>query len=279
MKKPFLALLLALSMLCMSSCSQMAESVLTMVGDKAEASGADALARQFIDGLLTNDPDKSHAVFVEGVEMAQVLEVFPAMQDLLPDVDSYSLTPISWNSNTGNGVTMYAFQLLLTMGDEQFVVETLQMSEVAGLYNIHIAPYAPQEATVYDHPVIDVIFMLISVATAVFIIWALADCCRHKIHRKWLMVLVILLGNVLLILAMNGSQLNFNLRLGLSLNATSLTLREGGFYLRLQFPTGALIYLLRRKHLLLPEAKQGFAEAFQPDAAADQSIAADNKDA
>jgi hypothetical protein len=118
MKKPFLTLLLALCMLCMSGCSQMAESVLTMVGDKAEVSGADALARQFIDGVLTNAPDKSHAVFVEGVEMAQVLKVFPAMQDLLPDVDSYSLTPISWNSNTSNGVTMYAFQLLLTMGDE-----------------------------------------------------------------------------------------------------------------------------------------------------------------
>jgi lysylphosphatidylglycerol synthetase-like protein (DUF2156 family) len=158
-------------------------------------------------------------------------------------------------------------------------VETLQMSGVAGLYNIHITPYAPQEVTVYDHPVIDVTFMFISVATAVFIIWALVDCCRHKIHRKWLMVLVILLGNVLLILAMNGSQMNFNLRFGLFLNATSLALREGGFYLRLQFPIGALIYLLRRKHLLLPEARQGFAEAFQPDAAADQSIAADNKDA
>lgn len=279
MKKVLLALLLTLCLVGLSSCSQMAESVLTMVGDKAEASGADALARQFIDGLLTNDPEKSHAVFVEGVEMAQVLEIFPAMQKVLPEVDAYTLTPISWNSNTSNGVTQTTFQFQLVMSEQTFMVQTLQVSNMEGLYNIHIAPYTPQEVTVSENPVIDVIFMLISVATTVFVIWALVDCCRHKIRRKWLMVLLILLGNVLLLLAMNGSQLSFSLRLGLSLNATSLTLREGGFYLRLQVPIGALIYLLRRKHLLLPETRQGFAEAFQTDAATDKSLATDNKDA
>ena len=271
MKKALLALLLALCMLCLSGCSQLTDGLLTMVADKAEASGADALARQFIDGILTNDPQKSHAVFVEGVEMTQVLEIFPTMQNMLPDSDSYTLTPTSWNSKTSNGVTQTAFQFLLTMGDQQFVVETLQVSTMEGLYNIHIAPRATQETSetdVQENPVIDTVFTLISVATAVFVIWALVDCCRHKIPRKWIWVLVILLGNMLLILAMQGSQLSFNLKLGLNLNATSLTLRDGGFYLSLLVPVGAIVYLARRKQLLPPDDQRGFAEAFQTDEAA-----------
>ena len=265
MKRSLLALLLALCMLCLSGCSRLTDGILTMVSDRAEASGADALARQFIDGVLTNDPEKSHAAFVEDVEMAQVLEVFPAMQAALPDTHSYTLTPTHWSMNAANGVTQTSFQFLLTMGDEQFLVETLQLSTQEGLYNINIAPCEaqdPAEAAVHEHPLIDAIFMLVSVATAAFVIWALVDCCRHKMPHKWVWVLLILLGNVLLVLSMTGAQLKFNLHLGLSLNATSLTLRDGGFHLRLLFPVGSIVYLLRRRHLLPPDASQGFAEAF-----------------
>lgn len=268
MKKALLALLMALCILCMSGCSQITESVLNIVADNAGESGADALSRQFIDGLLTNDPQKSRSAFVEAVTLEQVLQVFPAMQDMLPDADTYTLTPVSWNTKASNGVTQSAFEFQLVMGEQTFLVQTLQLSSMEGLYNIHIAPYTAQESSetsVYETPVIDTLFLLISVATAVFVIWALVDCCRHKLRRKWLMILLILLGNILFVLSLNGTQMGFNLHLGLHLNATSLTLREDGFYLRLLFPVGSIVYLLRRKHLLIPPAQPGFAEAFAAD--------------
>lgn len=267
MKKAFLALLLTLCLLCLSGCSQITDGLLSLVADKVESSGADALARQFIDGLLANDVEKSHDVFVDEVELAQVLQVFPTMQAALPDVDSYTLTPTSWNSQTTNGVTQITCAFLLEMGDQTFVVQTLQISTMEGLYNIHIAPYtqeAATESTVQKNPFVSVVFTIISVLTVVFVIWALVDCGRHKIHRKWVWVLVILLGNMLLTFLLSANHFRFHMNLGLSLNSTSLNLYDDGFQLRLLVPVGSILYFIRRKHLLVLPAN-GFAEAFQTE--------------
>lgn len=267
MKKRLLALLLVICCLCLSSCTMLTDSVLSIVADKSAETGADALARQFLDGLLEDDPQKSHAVFMDDVEMSQVLAVFPQMQAALPDASSYTLTPIHWSTNASDGVTMHAFQFQLTMEAETFIVETLQMSGVEGLYNLNITPYTPDEATASSASgqisAVEAAFQLIAIAAIILVIWALVDCCRHKFKRRWIWGLLIFFGNVLSSFALMDGRMSFNFRIGIYFTSNYLSMAENGFAMQWMLPVGALVYMLRRKHLIQPPTN-GFAEAFAP---------------
>lgn len=268
--------LLLLCCLLLSGCQLMQElgstltdNMLSIVADKAAETGADALTRQFIDGILSNDPEKSHAVFVPGVEMEQVIAVFPQFQANLPDVDAYTLTPTHWSSNTENGVTMHAFQFHLTMADETFIVETLQMGGVEGLYNINISPLqeaAGSAVSADSPPAAEIAFLLLTLAIFALMLWALIDCCRHHFKRRWLWVLLILFANLLLTFTLDGGKLHFQFSIGLYLTENQLVLTNSGFLLRMMVPLGAIIYLCRRKRLHAP-ARTSFAEAFEQPAA------------
>lgn len=241
------------------------DNVMASVADKAATLGAEALARQFLDGLMEDDPQKSHAVFVDGVELSKVVAVFPQMQAMLPDASSYTLTPVQWNTNTSEGVTMHAFQFQLTLAEDTFIVETLQMSGVEGLYNLNIVPYTPDEAASLSASgkaiAVEAAFQLISLAAIILVIWALADCCRHRFNRRWMWVLLILLGNVLFSFVLLDGRVSFNFRIGSHLTSNYLSIAENGFAMQWMMPVGALVYMLRRKHLIQPPAK-GFTEAF-----------------
>lgn len=267
MKKSLLAFLLIICCLCLSSCTMLTDNVMSIVADKAAETGAEALTRQFLDGLLEDDPQKSHAAFMDDVEMAQVLEVFPQMQSALPDTSSYTLTPVHWSTNTCDGVTMHAFQFQLTMAEDSFVVETLQMSGVKGLYNLHIAPYIPEEAATSSSSgeisAAELAFQLISLASIILVIWALVDCFRHKFNRRWMWGLLIFVGNVMFSFALLDGQMRFNFRIGIYFTSNYLSMAENGFAMQWMLPVGALVYMLRRKHLIQPPTK-GFAEAFAP---------------
>lgn len=279
LKKRLLALLLVICCLCLSSCAMLTDNVMSIVADKAAETGVEALTRQFLDGLLEDDPQKCHAVFVDGVEMSQVVAIFPQMQDMLPDTSGYTLTPVHWSTNTSDGVTMYAFQFLLTMAEETFVVETLQMSGVEGLYNLHLAPYTPDEAAASsasgEISAVDVAFQLISLAAIILVTWALVDCFRHKFNRRWMWGLLIFLGNILFSFALLDGRMSFNFRIGFYFTSNYLSMAENGFAMQWMLPVGALVYMLRRKHLIQPPTK-GFAEAFAP-AEPDSSAAADRE--
>lgn len=274
MKKCLLALLLVLACVCLSSCqlmddfeAAMTDNVLSIVADKAEESGAAKLARQFVDGVLANDAEAALSAMVSGVTMESLLAVFPQMHAMLPEADSYTLTPAHWSTQSSDGVTMHAFQFQLTIENETFVVETLQMSGVEGLYNINIAPYAPDETAASSASAsrkisaVELAFQFISLAAIVLIIWALVDCCRHKFKRRWLWILLILFANMLLTFSLSGSRISFNFNIGLYLTSNYLALSENGFAMQWMLPVGSLVYMLRRKHLLPPPSK-GFAEAF-----------------
>ncbi len=265
MKKRLLALLLVICCLCLSSCTMLMDNVMSIVADKAAETGAEALARQFIDGLLSNNPQESHSVFIPGVEMEQVIAVFPPMQAMLPDADTYTLTPTHWSTNTSEGATMHAFQFQLTMGTETFIVETLQMSGVEGLYNLNITPYTPDKAVTSsasgEISAVEAAFQLISIAAVILVIWALVDCFRHKFKRRWMWGLLIFLGNVLFSFALLDGRMSFNFRIGIHFTSNYLSMAENGFAMQWMLPVGALVYMLRRKHLIQPPTK-GFAEAF-----------------
>lgn len=277
MKRAILALMLALCVLCLGGCAQLMDGALSMVADKAEASGADRLARQFIDGVIANDPEACLSAMVSDVTMDSLLAVFPQAREMLAGTESYTLEARSWNTNISNGVKRSTFQFLMTATEQAFVVETLQLSTKEGLYNINITPYTPApeaaarpaDAAAPAANVTNIVLTVVSVAEIVFILWMLLDCCKRRLRRKWLMILVILLGNVLVTFLLTQGKLRLNMNLGLYLSANAFSLLDGGFSFRLLIPVGALYYRIRRHALINDPDTEAFGEAFRdaPDIA------------
>lgn len=283
MKKLALSILLILTCLCLCSCqlpeeleTALTDGALALVAEKAEESGADALTRQFLDGVLAGDAEACLAAMTDGVTPEEMQEALPQMRAMLPEADSYTLTPMHFSFNTNNGVTRTTIQFKLEIGGEFFVVQTLMVSTAERLYNINIAPTAadawntaaaePEPFTVWT-----LLSLLLSIASLAVTIWALVHCIRHTMKRKWLWLLLVILGSVMLTLTLNGSQMSFRLNFGLYLVASQIAPHAGGFVLKLVLPVGPVIYLMRRK-ALTEQPKPAFAEAFAnvPDAAANQ---------
>lgn len=271
LKKRLLALLLTLVCVCLTGCAALEEKVFEMVAAQVERTGLEAPTRTIVDSLLAGDIDLMLSALAPEFTKEDLQGNFEHMCAMLPPTKEYSLAPTSWKTNTSNGVIQTTVQFLLTAADQTFVVETTSLSNVDRVAHFYIAPVPAQEVTPVEDASsevssVEVGFALISLLEVGFVIWALVDCCRHKISRKWLWVLAILLGNVMLLLTLNGSKLNLNLQLGLHLNATAFKLRDSGFYLSLMVPAGSIAYLIHRKRLLASASSKGFAEAFSESA-------------
>lgn len=260
MKKRILALMLLLSCFCLSSCqlpeaiqTALTDGTLAVVAEKAEETGADTLARQFIDGILANDTEACLAAMADGVTMEALLEVLPKLQAMLPTADSYTLTPMHFSFNTSNGVTQTTIQFRMEMNGQFFLVQTLQVSGTERLYNIHIAPVAANagDASEASEPftIFTALSFLLTTVSCAVTLWALIHCIRHKVPHKWLWVLLVLLGSVLLSLSYSGSHLSFRFNLGLYLLSSQISVAGSGFALKLVLPIGPVIYLIRRNSL------------------------------
>lgn len=283
MKKRLLALLLVLVCVCLSGCAALEEQVFKVIAAQVERTGLESPTRTIIDALLARDIDLMLSALAPEFTKEDLQDNFEQMSAILPPAEEYTLTPTSWNTKTSNGVTQTTVQFLLTAADQTFIVETTSLSNVERVAHFYIAPVQAQETTPAaeasgEVSPIETALAIISVLEVIFVIGALVDCCRHKFHRKWLWVLAILLGNVVLLLSLNGSRLNFNLQFGLYLDGIFLKLHDGGFSLRLLLPVGSVAYLMRRKHLLVAKAQKGFAEAFQ-DVDSPTKVPSDNDQA
>lgn len=274
MKKKLLAVLLILTSLCLTGCSVMQENILKLVADQTAKAGTDVLAAQFVDGLLANDAEAALSAMCSEVTMAQMLSAFPQMRAMLPDTDEYTLVPTYFSTNTNSGITTIDVEFTLTMGDQVFCLTTRQMTGYERLTNIHIQPAeadampSTADAKPIDLDAADIAVMLLSLACAVFITWALVDCIRHKMKRKWLWILLILLADVSLTLLLSGGNLGLQLHFGLFVPMYSFArTAQGGFTLQVGWPIGALVYMLRRRKLIVPAVT--FQEVMTPEAPSD----------
>lgn len=279
MKKLLFSVLLLLSCLCLTGCqlteelqTALTDGALALVAEKAEETHADSLTRQFLDGVLAGDAEACLAAMTELVTPEEMQAALPQMQALLPEADSYTLTPMHFSFNTSGGVTRSTFQFKLEIGGEYFLVQTQQVSSEDRLRNINITPAAADgwdvaKAESEPSALWTLLSLLLSLASLAITLWALVHCIRHSMKRKWLWLLLVILGSVMLTLTLNGSQLSFRLNFGLYLVASQIVPQAGGVALKLVLPIGPAIYLMRRK-ALTAQPKAAFAEAFSDSPAA-----------
>ena len=283
MKKAFLALLLA--MLCLLGCcaqaatwSEMTETVLL---HKVEETGVEPLLRQFLDGLWADDLQQAADAMTPGVIDDTDLTAFTQLRSLLPVDAPYALTPVKHAQQLQDGATLDVFLFRLTAANQDFRVQTVQVAGLSGLYYVNIAPWtedadiAPVQTAAETPLVLQILFLALTAASIALPVWALIDCFCHKFRRRWLWVLLILFGTVVLSVSLTSGRFSLHFNFGLYLMASSILLTSGGFALQVALPIGPIVYLCRRKKLH-PAPDNGFAEAFEAAPPAGEADPADD---
>lgn len=283
MKKAFLALLLAVLCLlgCCAQAATLSEMTETVLLHKAEETGVEPLLRQFLDGLWADDLQRAADAMTPGVLGETDLTAFARLRSLLPVDAPYALTPVQYAQQLQDGATLDVFLFRLTAANQDFRVRTVQVTGLSGLYYVNIAPWTedadivPAQTASETPLVLQILFLALTVASFVLPVWALIDCFCHKFRRRWLWVLLILFGTVVLSVSLTSGRFSLHFNFGLYLMASSILLTSGGFALQVALPIGPIVYLCRRKKLH-PAPDKGFAEAFEAASPAGEAASADD---
>lgn len=266
MKKVLIYLLLVVLCLCLSGCQVLMQGLLDVVADKAEESGTTALARQFVNGLLAGDADLVDGVLTPEISRESVEAATAELGALLPaGVSDYTLVPTYLSMQTDNGTSRETIQFVLHIGEKSFLLETLRISGYEGICHVslqEIEPDAGSEAAAPPSPLWTVISLAVTSTAFGVLIWAIVDALRRPLNRRWLWLLVIILGNLLITFTAANGQIHLNGNLGLYLSVASITMSEGSFGLKVMLPVGSAVYLANRKKLHKPTGAEGFSEAF-----------------
>ncbi|MBO5006913.1 MAG: hypothetical protein J6C89_05665, partial [Clostridia bacterium] len=96
-----------------------------------------------------------------------------------------------------------------------------------------------------------ILILLFSAVCIAFIIFALIDCCKHKMKYKPLWIIIILCGVVAFTVTLNNTDINFKARVAAMLFSYSyLQIYEtGALIFNLSIPVGAIVYFFLRKKL------------------------------
>ena len=220
--------------------------------------------RELLDAVLADDFDGARDVTNSRVSDEELREAFETLRQEMENVTQYELTATSINKSVLNGVSTVMVRYQMTAGEEQFLLEVSRRDGEAGLLSCFIEAYEPEVVTgnlgnMKEATPLQWGFLIFGGLVSVFVLIVLVDCCRQKIQKKWILILIVLFGSVAMAIVCTPQQFRTAASIGLFLNGTQLlTYSSGGFTIRMTLPVGAVTYLCLRKHLL---SKQEAAEA------------------
>lgn len=240
----FLAVLLVL-VLMLAGCN-----AAEMIDDSAIRADAEVLLAAFVN----DDYDACRSV-VNGYVADEDLEaIFPSIAEVMKELGGYEMTAVGWNKKVSDGQSLKSVQYLISgeSGKYYLYVSTVDGQEGIAGFQISAAE-ADAEPTTPAGPV-HYVFTAVGFAVLGFVAWMVIDCALRKMKRKWLWILLILMGCLLLTFTMQGGSVNFKFNIGLYLGVTSLTtFAAGGFKVQLYIPIAAIVYFFKRKELTAKE--------------------------
>lgn len=215
----------------------------------------------FLTATLENKPNAAYGAFFDAVSRAEFNTVFPQIRNLLKDVEEYTLSPIHVNySKRSDGKSFTQMTYRMNTNNGVFLVTATSAGNKDGLLSIHLVP---EEQTTLVHTgspgymkgasAFQWAVLILGFAIWGFVLWAFVDCCRRKIRKKPLWLLLVALGAVLINVTISGSAINFRYNVGIHLTvSTLLRYGDGSYQLRLLIPLGAILYLSLRRQLEKP---------------------------
>ncbi|MBO5883543.1 MAG: hypothetical protein J6Q78_03980 [Clostridia bacterium] len=208
---------------------------------------------EFIDAVIENDKEEAYELTKNIYAEKDFLEIYNEYREMLKNVEEYELEAIESNTEMDNGSKKINVLYVMEVGEEKFVVDATVSSTNGGLNYIYINEYddavKEEYIVVLTYTAPSYIFRLILFAELAFLIIVIVDCARHKIKRKALWLVIIILGNLTVIFSGEDGGLfaRFNLLeiLGTYLNTYS----DNSFEMGISIPIGAIVYLIMRKKL------------------------------
>ena len=258
--RKWICVALALLLLCLAGCGQQDEWAKSL--EAIERIGGitdDALLREdaekMLNALIADDATGAYAVMYAGTDFSQFLEAYEQMRLELGDLQTYRLIPSGIHKTVTNGEGAVSIRYMMEAGEQRFYVDVTREEAYDGLTGFYITKYVPviTNGTLSNMEGANVaqwVFLILGMLELAFVVWAFVDCCRHKVRRKWLWLLLIALGYAVSQMIFTPEQFRVGTRLGLFLSYTCLMrYSTGGFTLQFLIPAGAIVYVVLRKRL------------------------------
>ena len=259
-------LVLTLLLLLMVGCGQRDEwdaalKAAELIDDITEDPQLRADTERILDAIIVDDYATAWDTIYKEVRAVEFRRMYVELQPILAGIESYELTPASIHTNYKDGVSTVSIQYMMTAGTQRFLVEVARVEGYDGLIAFYIDEYIPVTTTgtignMQEANVPQWILLIVGLLELVFVVWTFVDCCCHKMRKKWLWLLVIALGYLVVSLIATPEQFRMSANVGAFLSYTCLIrYSSGGFTLRVMIPVGAIIYLVCRKTLFAKHAR------------------------
>ena len=255
-----MCVVLVLLLLCLAGCGQQDEWEKSLKAANAVSGIADdsqlrTSAEQMLDALIADDPQSAYAALYEGADYNRFLEIYGQLRQALSDMQSYQLTPSQINKSVTNGIATVSVRYMMTAGEQRYYVDATRADGYDGLIAFYVNEYIPvivngTLSNMEGARAEQWIILIVGMGEIAFVLWAFVDCCRHKLRRKWLWLLLIALGYIIIQAVVTPEQFRTGVRIGAFLTYTCLMhYSTGGFALQIILPAGAIIYVALRKRL------------------------------
>ena len=265
--KKLMCLLLAVLLVCLTGCSALQEAL-----DDPQLTEA---TENVLDAMIAGDSQSAWEYCAAACTQEEFDQFYAQIVPLLEGVGSYTLGPHYVQNTNSNGVVTKSIRYLLTSGETQLWVTAVQQEGVDTLVGFHVYLVTTETGTLStarDNDISQWVVLVIGMAEIAFMLVVLVDCIRHKMKKKWLWILIILLGGVTVLLTSTPQSMNVRFNFGLFLNSYTALLKynTGGFAFRLLIPVGSIVYLCMRKALLKKE--EAVAEVVESVPAEEQPV-------
>lgn len=212
----------------------------------------------FLDALTAKDADGAYAAVYSGIGQGDFNAAFAQMVPCVEGMEDYTLELMHYNYSNRNGVETIQTTYRMTAGEKCVIVTASRIEGYEGLTGIHVVP---EEQTTLRHTgtlghmagadAFQWVMLVLGILVWGFVIWMIVDCCRRKITRKALWLVLIILGTLVLTLTLSSGSVNFRFNFGLYLQLSALIrYGDGSSQLALVVPVGAIIYCAMRRRLV-----------------------------
>lgn len=259
--------LLVLALLMLAGCGAQDEWAATqkaagMLSDITEDPQLRADTEKLLDAMIADDYAAAWDAVYEEIDAVEFRRMYVELQPHLAQIEQYELVASHINKTVNNGVSTVSVRyMMMTAGEQRFFVDAARVEGYEGLTAFYVNEYQPVETTgtlgsMQGADAAQWGFLVFGMLEIVFTILVFVDCCRLKMKKKWLWLLLIALGYVILSIVAVPEQFRINFNVGGFLSYTSLIYYStGGATCRIVIPAGAIAYLCVRKSLFAKYAQ------------------------
>ena len=215
-----------------------------------------ALCEAMLECIESGDKNGAYELVKNVATSDEVDTYFNLWQDILSDAGEYELNARGWHFNSSAGTTVRTVNYILSNDEGKCVA--IQLATIDGVDGI--GAFSMQDNTGFaaktkSVSATNIALIALSLGVLVFVIIMIVDCAKHSMKRKWLWIIIILLGaSGSLTVGADVFNLGFNISL-IPLSEISADLFSAAISLKISVPVGAIIYATLRKKLFINNAE------------------------